>query len=36
MIATFDPRHLARAAGRFGIAASRPGAIVRRLREQRS
>ena len=36
MIATFDLRHLAVAAARFGIEAARPGAIVRRLREQRS
>jgi putative PIN family toxin of toxin-antitoxin system len=36
MIATFDLRHLAAAAARFGIAVARPGTIVRRLREQRS
>jgi putative PIN family toxin of toxin-antitoxin system len=36
MIATFDLRHLATAAARFGLAAARPGTIVRRLREQRS
>jgi putative PIN family toxin of toxin-antitoxin system len=36
MIATFDLRHLASAAARFGIAAARPGTVVRRLREQRS
>ena len=36
MIATFDLRHLAVAAARFGIEAARPGAIVRRLGEQRS
>jgi hypothetical protein len=36
MIATFDLRHLASEAARFGIAVTRPGAIVRGLREQRS
>ena len=36
MIATFDLRHLAPAAGRFGIVAARPGVIVGRLQEQRS
>lgn len=36
MIATFDLRHLAAAAARFGIAAARPGTIVRRLQEQGS
>jgi hypothetical protein len=30
MIATFDPRHLASAATRLGIAVAPPGTIVRR------
>jgi putative PIN family toxin of toxin-antitoxin system len=36
MIASFDLRHLAAAAARFGIVVARPGTIVRRLQEQRS
>jgi putative PIN family toxin of toxin-antitoxin system len=35
-IATFDLRHLATAAARFGIAVARPGTIVRQLQEQRA
>jgi hypothetical protein len=36
MIAIFDLRDLAAAAARLGIAAARPGTILRQLREQRS
>jgi putative PIN family toxin of toxin-antitoxin system len=34
LIASFDLRHLASAAARFGIEVARPGTIVRRLEEQ--
>lgn len=32
VIATFNLRHMRQAAGRFGIAAQRPGSLVRRVR----
>jgi putative PIN family toxin of toxin-antitoxin system len=35
LIVSFDLRHLASAAARFGIEVARPGTIVRRLEEQR-
>jgi predicted nucleic acid-binding protein len=34
LIASFDLRHLASAAARFGIEVARPGTMVRRLEEQ--
>jgi putative PIN family toxin of toxin-antitoxin system len=36
MIASFDLRHLASVAARFGVAVATPATIVNRLREQRS
>jgi putative PIN family toxin of toxin-antitoxin system len=36
MLATFDLRHLASAAARFGVAVAMPATILRQLQEQRS